>query len=43
MKRRKKYHVHNEVGAKEGDTVEFVETRPISKTKRWKIVNIISK
>lgn len=35
---KKKYHVHDELGAKEGDLVRFVETRPISKTKRWKII-----
>ena len=31
-----KYHVHDEKGeAKAGDTVKFVECRPLSKTKRW--------
>ncbi len=36
-----KYHVHD-VGntAKIGDKVSIVETRPISKTKRFKLVNI---
>lgn len=35
----KKYHVHDEKGeAKVGDMVTFVETRPMSKTKRWKLV-----
>ncbi len=38
LKRQKKYQVHDEVGVKVGDTVKFVETRPISKTKRWRIV-----
>lgn len=36
--KKKKYHVHDELGVKEGSVVKFVETRPISKTKRWKIV-----
>ena len=36
--RRKWYHVHDEVGVKEGERVVFEETRPISKTKRWRIV-----
>lgn len=39
----KKYHVHNEIGAKEGDLVKFVETRPISKTKKWKVVEVLKK
>ena len=38
MKLSKKYHVHDELGVKEGDKVSFTETRPISKTKRWKVV-----
>lgn len=37
----KKYHVHDEKGeAKVGDEVTFVETRPLSKTKRWRLVSI---
>lgn len=37
----KKYHVHDEEGkAKVGDMVTFAETRPMSKTKRWKLVGI---
>ena len=31
----------NECG--EGDTVEVMETRPLSKTKRWRLVRIIEK
>lgn len=32
----KRYHVHDENGAfKKGDTVNFKECRPLSKTKRW--------
>lgn len=35
----KKYHVHDEKNtAKVGDKVTFVECRPMSKTKRWKLV-----
>ena len=34
----KKYKVHDEKGVKKGDVVKIAETRPISKTKRWKIV-----
>ncbi|PJE67366.1 30S ribosomal protein S17 [Candidatus Shapirobacteria bacterium CG10_big_fil_rev_8_21_14_0_10_40_9] len=39
----KKYHVHDDLGVKKGDQVKFVETRPISKTKRWKIVEVDKK
>ncbi len=38
----KKYHVHdekNEAGV--GDVVEIAETRPLSATKRWRLVRII--
>lgn len=38
MRRTKKYQVHDEQGVQVGNVVSFVETRPISKTKRWKIV-----
>ncbi|MFA6485963.1 MAG: 30S ribosomal protein S17 [Candidatus Magasanikbacteria bacterium] len=39
-----KYHVHDEKGlAKEGDTVRFVECRPLSKTKRWRLVAVTKK
>ena len=37
--RSKKYHVHDEADtAKVGDTVAIMETRPLSATKRWRIV-----
>lgn len=35
----KKFHVHDEREQfKAGDTVEFVECRPLSKTKKWRVV-----
>ena len=40
----KKFHAHdenNEAGV--GDVVRIMETRPLSKTKRWRLVNIIEK
>lgn len=38
----KKYAVHDEKNeAKMGDKVVFAECRPISKTKRWRLVRII--
>ena len=44
IKRTLKVHAHdenNECGI--GDTVEIMETRPLSKTKRWRLVQIIEK
>ncbi len=39
----KKYQVHDENNlAKEGDVVRFKESRPISKTKRFVLVKIVS-
>lgn len=40
----KKYAVHDEKGeAHAGDTVLFQECRPLSKTKRWRIVQVLKK
>jgi small subunit ribosomal protein S17 len=44
IKQTKKYTAHddqNEAGI--GDTVEIVETRPLSKTKRWRLTRVIEK
>lgn len=39
----KKYHAHDENNeAKVGDSVRIVETRPLSRLKRWRLVQIIS-
>jgi small subunit ribosomal protein S17 len=41
MRRHKKYYVHDEKNeAKKGDRVVISETRPLSKTKRWRLVEI---
>ncbi len=32
-----------ENSAKEGDTVEIMETRPLSKTKRWRLVRVVER
>lgn len=40
VKRTKRYQVHNEIAVALGDKVRFVETRPISKTKRFKILEV---
>jgi small subunit ribosomal protein S17 len=38
----KRYKVHDEENAaKEGDRVRIQETRPLSKTKRWTIIEIL--
>ncbi len=40
----KKYHAHdekNECGI--GDTVKIMETRPLSKTKTWRLVEILER
>ena len=40
----KKYHAHDEKNeCAVGDTVRIMETRPLSKTKRWRVVEIIEK
>jgi small subunit ribosomal protein S17 len=39
--RQKRYHVHDEVDVKVGNLVRFVETKPYSKTKRWKITEVV--
>jgi len=40
----KKYVAHDEKNdCNEGDTVKIMETRPISKTKKWRIVEIIER
>lgn len=41
IKVNKSYIVHNEVGAKEGDSVRIEETRPISKNKHWQIIKVL--
>lgn len=43
VKRRKKFMAHDEIGAKIGDKVKIVETRPLSARKRWRVVEIIQK
>ena len=44
VKKTKKFHVHDENNkAHVGDTVSIMETRPLSKTKRWRLVEIVEK
>jgi len=43
VKRTKKYVAHDgENQCRLGDMVKIVETRPISKTKHWKVVSVLS-
>jgi small subunit ribosomal protein S17 len=44
MRRATKFKAHDEKNsAKAGDTVKIQETRPLSKTKRWTLVEIVKK
>jgi len=44
IRRRKKYAVHDEENqCHEGDTIRFMETRPLSKSKRWRLVEIVER
>lgn len=44
VKRTKKYHAHDENNEYQvGDTVRIMETRPLSKTKRWRVVELIER
>jgi small subunit ribosomal protein S17 len=37
----RKYHVHDEIGVSVGDRVKFVASRPYSKLKKWKVLEIV--
>lgn len=42
IRKRKKYAVHDQENqARKGDKVEIMGTRPLSKTKRWRLVRIL--
>jgi small subunit ribosomal protein S17 len=44
VKRSKKYHAHDEQNEYQvGDVVQIQETRPLSKTKRWRVVELIER
>jgi small subunit ribosomal protein S17 len=44
MTRTKTVKAHDEANeAKQGDTVRVMETRPLSKTKRWRVVEIVER
>jgi small subunit ribosomal protein S17 len=44
VRRSTKFHAHDETNdAKVGDTVRIMETRPLSKQKRWRVVEIVER
>ena len=44
VRRRNKFKVHDEKNeCKEGDTIRFMETRPLSKEKRWRFVEFVER
>jgi small subunit ribosomal protein S17 len=43
FKREKIYHVHDELGVSVGDSVRFVSGKPISKLKKFKILEVVGK
>ena len=44
MKRSTRYHAHDEKNEYQvGDTVKITETRPLSKTKRWRVLELMSR
>ena len=43
MRRSVKFMAHNDLGAATGDTVRIIEWRPMSKRKRWNVVEIVKR
>ena len=43
LKRTSTFMAHDEKGSSKGDTVRIVETRPLSKSKRWRVDEIVTK
>jgi small subunit ribosomal protein S17 len=44
VKKTTKFHAHDEKNeCTIGDTVKIMETRPLSKTKRWRLVEVVEK
>ncbi|OWU64885.1 MAG: 30S ribosomal protein S17 [Armatimonadetes bacterium Cent15-Ar3] len=41
--RTEKFKAHDIIGCDEGDRVEIMETRPISRDKRWRVTQILEK
>lgn len=44
VRRRKKYAIHDQENTcRVGDTVRFMETRPLSKSKRWRLIEVVER
>jgi small subunit ribosomal protein S17 len=43
IKRTSTFMAHDEKGTRKGDTVRIVETRPLSKRKRWRVEEILTR
>ena len=43
IRRTSTFMAHDEQGAQRGDTVRIVETRPLSKRKRWRVEEILAR
>jgi small subunit ribosomal protein S17 len=43
VRRKKKFMAHDEIGAKVGDKVRIMETRPLSARKRWRVIEIVQR
>ncbi len=43
IRRTSSFMAHDELGAQAGDRVRIVETRPLSRRKRWRVVEILER
>ncbi|HKP87897.1 MAG TPA: 30S ribosomal protein S17 [Blastocatellia bacterium] len=43
IRKRSKFMAHDEIGARIGDIVRIIETRPLSARKRWRVIEIVQK
>jgi small subunit ribosomal protein S17 len=44
VRRTTKFHAHDEANdARVGDTVRIMETRPLSKQKRWRVIEVVER
>jgi len=43
MRRTSRFKAHDEIGCRVGDRVLIMETRPLSKEKRWRVVRILER
>jgi small subunit ribosomal protein S17 len=43
LRRTSRFMAHDEQGARQGDRVRIVETRPLSRSKRWRVAEILER